>query len=33
LLLGRRPQAAIREPGHLPPTTVTRERVRRGVLA
>jgi hypothetical protein len=32
-LLGRRPETATREPGDLPPATVTRERVGRGVLA
>jgi hypothetical protein len=31
--LGRWPETATREPGDLPPRTVTRERVGRGVLA
>jgi hypothetical protein len=31
--LGRRSKATTREPGNLPPVTVTRERVGRGVLA
>src|SRR5215831_2379641 len=33
VFLGRRPETATREPGDLPPATVTRERVGRGVLA
>jgi hypothetical protein len=33
VLLGRRPETVTREPGDLPPATVTRERVGRGVLA
>ena len=31
-VLGRRPKTATREPGDLPPATVTRERVGRGAL-